>query len=423
MKFPGQTKDGVIDNLLRAYVSRPSNPHQGCTDFDPDRANSYIERSLVGVSRSRYEEHLSVCAACRKNVAALMRLADADRVASGSPAREISKPTWLEGGRRIFGAMSQPRWAMAATAVIVLAVSLPLLLSSDRDGIREQAAEAISADRATPASQASPAEMQKSELSQTKSLTEAQPVARLKPAEANDAASGPATSNYRDGSATKHEPPAKDAPVTSNAESVAVVAAGAEVLKKSEVGGATADEQRKQEGRLSQSPPPQGGAAAGSQVAKSDSEQTRQQQTEKDQAQPAADAKAVRAEDKEKVDRVEEPKPPPASASSSDVAKARRMKQAPGKLSLTETGAAGETVRPEEKRVNGKKFFFKEGAWTDKDFDPAKDLPIVTIIRDSNVYKEVHAKRSGLRPFLTSFPSSERAIIVYRGTVYKLIPQ
>ena len=66
MKFFGQAKDGVIDNLLRAYVSRPSNPHQKCTDFDPDRANAYIERSLKSASRFHYEEHLSECAACRK---------------------------------------------------------------------------------------------------------------------------------------------------------------------------------------------------------------------------------------------------------------------------------------------------------------------------------------------------------------------
>ncbi len=122
MKFFGQAKDGGIDNLLRAYVSRPSNPHQKCTDFDPDRANAYIERSLTGASRLHYEEHLSTCAACRKNVVALVRLAEAETPASGAPAREVPRFTLLSGAKRMFGALSQPQWAMVAAAVIVAAI-------------------------------------------------------------------------------------------------------------------------------------------------------------------------------------------------------------------------------------------------------------------------------------------------------------
>ena len=132
MKFFGQTRDGVIDNLLRAYVSRPSNIHQKCPDFDPDQANAYIERSLTDPSRLRYEAHLSECAACRKNVVALVRLAEADRSASAVPAREVSRSTWLTTVRQMFGAMSQPQWAMAAAAVIVLAISVPLLLTRNQ---------------------------------------------------------------------------------------------------------------------------------------------------------------------------------------------------------------------------------------------------------------------------------------------------
>src|SRR5882672_1514998 len=129
MKFFGQVKDGVIDNLLRAYVSRPSNPHQKCTDFDPDQANAYIERSLTGASRFHYEEHLSECSACRKNVVALVRLAEAETPASGAPAREVPRFTLLSGAKQMFGALSQPQWAMVAAAVIVAAISVPLLLT------------------------------------------------------------------------------------------------------------------------------------------------------------------------------------------------------------------------------------------------------------------------------------------------------
>src|SRR6266567_4532617 len=129
MKFFGQAKDGGIDNLLRAYVSRPSNPHQKCIDFDPDRANAYIERSLTGASRLHYEKHLSECAACRKNVVALVRLAEADTLSSAVPAREVPRFTLLSAVKQMFGALSQPQWAMVAAAVIVAAISVPLLLT------------------------------------------------------------------------------------------------------------------------------------------------------------------------------------------------------------------------------------------------------------------------------------------------------
>src|SRR5438874_1694251 len=132
MKPFGKTKDGVIDSLLRAYVSRSGNPSQACPEFDPDLANAYIERRLPSGSRSRYEHHLAECGACRKNVVALVRLADTQ--ASVSPARERDRATWLSGARRVFGAMSRPQWAMATAAVLVLAISLPVLLS--RDGAR-----------------------------------------------------------------------------------------------------------------------------------------------------------------------------------------------------------------------------------------------------------------------------------------------
>ena len=80
-------------------------------------------------------------------------------------------------------------------------------------------------------------------------------------------------------------------------------------------------------------------------------------------------------------------------------------------------------MRADERKFNGKRFVFREGAWTDKDFDPNKELPVVTLVRDSNVYKELVSKRTGLKSIMDRFASTERAIIVYKGTVYKLIPQ
>lgn len=410
MKVLGQTKDGVIDSLLRAYVSRPGNTDQMCPDFDPDQANAYIEQNLTGASRLRYETHLSECAACRKTIVALVRLAEADRAASAFPAREPSRSNWLISAKRIFGAMSQPQWAMAAVAAIVLAISLPLLLTRNQHreessamlvGGNAQNAPAPAADAPNPTS------------------------AESAPARAAAAA------KQREKSDEKPELLAKGASADANEANARAGVGGVVGSRKTEdrAAGEPVDEiQRKSEGALAQVPT-QGGAAPNSQVAKNDSDQNRQQQPEKekDSAPPASDSKALRPDEesagKDKVGRTEEVAQPPAPASSSEVARSRgSARKAPAKLSLRDSGTA-ESVRLSEWKLNGKKFLFRDGAWTDKDFNPDKDLPVVTIIRDSNVYKEVLSKRPGLKPFLTSFSPADRAIIVYKGTVYKLIPQ
>jgi hypothetical protein len=87
--------------------------------------------------------------------------------------------------------------------------------------------------------------------------------------------------------------------------------------------------------------------------------------------------------------------------------------------------SSGEAVRTRSNylELRGKKFFLIDGTWTDKDYSAEKDLPTITLVRDSNVYKELLAKRASLKPYLSYFSGNERAIIVYKGTVYKLIPQ
>ena len=224
---------------------------------------------------------------------------------------------------------------------------------------------------------------------------------------------------------------ARSAPAESKFSNAPAGEAGVDLAKKNEARGAgqPVDELRsKSEAQVAQIPA-QGGAAAATQVAKIESDQSRQQQPEKekDSAQQASDTKAARSDaesaEKERARRAEEIAPPPAPTSSSIVSGDRAgLKRPQGKLALRDSGPA-ESVRVYERKLSGKKFLFKDGAWTDKDYDPDKDLPVVTIIRDSNVYKEVLGKRSGLKPFLTGFSASDRAIIVYKGTVYKLIPQ
>lgn len=413
MKPFEKTKDGVIDNLVRAYVSRPSNPSPACPEFDPDLANAYIELRLPSGSRSRYEHHLSECGACRQNVVALVRLADTQ--ASVSPARDRDRAAWLSGARKVFGAMSRPQWAMATAAALVLAISLPVLMSRDSDRRSQQVPSSIGATQPTANPEAAseskadiPAESSNSKSASLDSTTSAPTPLKRQVAE-----TGVATGSTG---------------AERNAGAPRVVGGAVEETRKNEAKGASpsSDEaQRKTQSELAPQAPAQAGAAS-SQVAKKLDAEDRQ---EKDSTKQAPEPKPGRVDepgDKEKLARAkaEEVPPPPAPAASSEVARSRGgLRRSPPKLALRDSVGAGESARLNEKKINKKDFFFRDNTWTDKDFDPGKNLPVVTIIRDSNVYKELLAKRAGLKPYLDGFSENERAIIVYKGTVYKLIPQ
>jgi hypothetical protein len=401
-KNRGGARDGAqdreVDSLLRAYVSRPRN--RECSEFDADLANAYIERSLNTASRSRYEHHLSECTPCRKNVTALSRLTEPELRPSIS-ARAASRP----GERRIFGATSWPRWAMAAAAVIVLAISLPLLLTRSADRVSQKASQAVAETAATDNTQAidrsspSPATKQpaasassseagrRSEKRQTDTTLPNGPAPAQQPA---GVAGDRAASNGK--LEAKAEPKAADqVQVTAGGQQVSDGAAGqAQQAKRSD---------------------------------KEDASRARQQQPSKDAE--AADTKSSgneqdqqNAKEKTLVAESAATPPPPAAPA----AKAGKLKRSSARLSLRD-GSAPEAVRPTEKRVGGKTFLLKNDTWTDKNFDSDKDLPVVTIIHSSNVYNELLSKQAGLKTFLAGFNPTERAIIVYKGTVYKLIPQ
>lgn len=390
------TPDGAIDSLLRAYVSRPGN--RECSGFDADLANAYIERNLIPATRSGYEQHLSECAACRKNVIALSRLVEHEAqpvISARADRRPVGSPVFGVTSWALWG-----RWATAAAAVIVLAISLPLLLTRNSSRLAQEGAQAA------PESQ--PADSTQAVNSSEKSLaanikqplvTESQKPSEKRPADAvsaNGAAPGqqPAAGD-RAASSSKLEAKPEPKPAEQTAG-----AAGSQPV--SEVAAAQAQQEKRSE---------------------QDAVSSRQQQPTKDAA--LADTKAGSDEqDKEnarKKTQVAEnavPPPPPSAPG----AKAGKMKRSAAIRALRDS-ASTEAVRPTERKLGNKKFSLKDDIWTDKDFDPDKDLPIVTVIRDSNVYNELLAKQVGLKPYLGGFPPAERAIIVYKGTVYKLIPQ
>ena len=413
MKFTGQSKDGVIESLLRAYVSRPSNPHKVCTEFDPDQANAYIEQRLTGSVRSQYEQHLSECTGCRKNVVALMRLAEAD-VTRTIPAREVPQSTWFANVRQSFGILTRPQWALAAVALLVLGISLPLILTMTRNKQDSPvAARQVTNDTPEAATtQASPA-----------TLASAKPPASVESVQVQEARHREKALDKLD---AKPEVLAKNAQLAPGdaAGAAGKFVASADLSKKQEAGGVAQEELRaKSESQVAKAQAP---ATPGAQVARNEAQQTRQQQpADKDVTQQVAEPKSradQESAEKEKSKRADEAVAAPAPPTSADAARDRGSRRPPSKLALRDP-KTGETVRIEERKISGKHFFFTGGAWTDKAYDPDKDLPTVIVIRDSNVYKELLSKHSGLKPIMALFTPSERAIIVYKGTVYKLIPQ
>jgi hypothetical protein len=74
-------------------------------------------------------------------------------------------------------------------------------------------------------------------------------------------------------------------------------------------------------------------------------------------------------------------------------------------------------------RVGKKRFYLLKDTWTDAAYDPSKDLPVVTLVRGSDVYQEELGKHRNLARCAGRIPEDARAIIVHDKTVYRLIPQ
>jgi hypothetical protein len=347
-----------------------------CPEFDPDLANAYVEQRLRTGLLARYEAHLASCAACRKSVVTLSRLA--------APPSGEARPVRVRV-RAVFGGLSRPQWALAAAAVIALVISLPLLLSRNRNQLDERVSPAVAEPGANKA--APTATVATGDTSHEGLLATAKP---------------------------REERNLKNAARPRKAQTQATTGSNEEKLEARSENQPT--DELKQRSETQSASQVAAAAAPESQAPKSDSDKGRHQQ-EKDSAQGGESkgrADDVAAKEKAKLAEVA-PAPPPAPT------RARTSRQPAGKMALRDN-ATSESVRPAERQIRSKKFLWKNGTWTDKDFDPDKGLPVVTIIRDSNVFNEVITKHAGLKPYLTAF-ESERAIIVYKGTVYKLIPQ
>ncbi|MGH9763292.1 MAG: zf-HC2 domain-containing protein, partial [Blastocatellia bacterium] len=142
---PGRLgKSGRLGKPVRSTGNRSSGGgfgETGCTGFDPDLANAYVERLLGSLEVHRYEEHLSQCAACRSTIA---RMALADNKTIYGPPRVSTvdgRPGWIGRltrtgpsagsglSRKLISIFFRPQWIVAMAAVVVLLISIPVLFT------------------------------------------------------------------------------------------------------------------------------------------------------------------------------------------------------------------------------------------------------------------------------------------------------
>jgi hypothetical protein len=423
MKMFGKTEDRAIDNLLRAHTGRQSRATFTCAQFDPDLANAYVERRLTPKERQGYDRHLSECPPCRKSLVALFRMAEgvAPAPVAGAAANSFAREAgagWLAAIRESLASVSAPRWAMAATAIVVLALSVPLLLS--RQGRQEGKMAALAGDDrsaagavggSSPATPAAQGETTRLALADSRG-------SEAKPAEGVNA--GTAANQAADGA--RQAGPAQPPPQTQAVDAMGLIAtddAGRAAASEVQIPAATV------------AAPPVPPTVEQAELAKIDPEKARRlPQADKESAEmvvlkpgrPDGETKSER-EMTATITPKDSMAPPPEAPAGS--AASRILANRTAKRALRDSGGAkpGERGRGVPDRKAGKKrFWLINDVWTDEDYKSDKELPEVTIVRDSNVYKDLLSKYAALKPYFAKFSEGERVIVVYKGTVYKLVP-
>ena len=406
--FP-KTQDHTIDRLLATQGRGPGNAASLCSTFDADLASAYVERRLSASETAGVEAHLAACPPCRKAIIALTRMA----LAEAEPARTdvaVGRTPAVSPLRRWLGPFATPQWAMAAAAAIVLAITLPLVLSH-RTASSEQApaTEALNSQAAakSPANEPAPAAAPGGTIAannpapETRETKSAPAAPSDKPAvaaaAAKDLAAGAAPTGVAGGAAASQpaEPKAVDQTVAKNEAQPTAPApapAAAEAPKSEEKAKTEVADDRK-----------------------ADQPAT---------AQPARDEERAKSASAVAAEAIAPPPPPPTRPSlrrGGDSSRSRRGEGFSGPASAFRESSRDTHVP--SRKVGGHQFWLRDGAWTDGEFDAAKKLPHTQVMRDSDLYRDLLANKEKIKPFLTGFPAEARVIFVFDGVAYFLIPQ
>ncbi len=441
MEKSGKIEDGVMDNLLQGFIKRQMQPDSTCEAFDPDLASAYLERVMTEREQSHYESHLSECAPCRKNVIALARLVEAEvtevsvaAVAAGVPASlneataeanhfaSEEKAHWLGKLKGWFGLLATPRFALAATAALALAVAIPYVLIQNSQMSQRDMTSALDAKEDGKA--AAQAAKNNPPPSTTPNTSPNNPVNGDTPQ---------STANKQQAE-SKSSTPAPGAPATAAEPEAGASGAGNAPAKEEAVEGEKAkrEEAAKPTDTVTSTtaqPPEaaksQPATAKSDEPGRIDTKDAQRIENDKDNASPSTTLKPgnnAGGASRRNAPTVgpDSPKPAPSPGRTSD--------SPPRSIAAKRFSEASESNRERSnasasRRVGKKTFWLVDDTWTDENYRSDKEMPIVPLIKDSENYKNILEKYSDLKKFFSAFGANERAIIVRKDMAYKLIPQ
>jgi hypothetical protein len=104
-------RDRAIERLVADRLRAENRAAVGDC-LDPELLAAYVEHSLTLPDRVSCETHLACCSRCQEQVAALVRLREAEEPAEIQPVTGTARFSWLTG----------PRWAWAAPVIVALVI-------------------------------------------------------------------------------------------------------------------------------------------------------------------------------------------------------------------------------------------------------------------------------------------------------------
>lgn len=453
MEKSGNIEDQVMDHLLRSYHKQQRPSEQNCEGFDPDLASLYLERVLTEKETARYEIHLYQCSPCRNQIVALAHFAEQDlSLAFASPVKEQAAinpavagesrkapqtgSDWFIPLKQFLGLLTIPRFALAAAAAIVLAISIPLVISQRADKSAGSSDKMASTNQ--PAADGSEGLVARTTPPQLS--PESAPSADQRVKEQVSNSKTPAASSEGEARPAS-EPVVTGSSSASGGAGVATPAVEVSVgpekkeADKSEATKVAETKPRTEEpvARASETPAvatapqPAPRVADRRDLPRIDSEESlKLPKSDQDAAsktlKPGASDGSV-ATARTPAGRTIRPgdgsvKPPATSSDSGGRGLTDKSKSLRSESDVRKDRARASASR----KVDNKTFWLIDDIWTDKDYRKEKELPTVPLTKGSDVYKEVLEKHSGLQKFFKGFAANEKIIVVYKGTVYRVVP-
>lgn len=120
-----------FETMLRRRLRSGAAPVVACAGFDLDAASAYLEGVLGGSHRTGYESHLAGCAACRRHLIELARLAQAIPRAGTQPVTVTDRiPAWVRWREVVAGWFDLSAWNLKWQMAGVAGVALVILIAA-----------------------------------------------------------------------------------------------------------------------------------------------------------------------------------------------------------------------------------------------------------------------------------------------------